>query len=185
MTGAFEKGDKPTLDMVLETRENRAALQLKLLTKFPGKSILSFKLNIPGPVKNNELFRQIFDIGREDILAILVRYGLDIHYQKALDLKTGPELFMMVEAQPQVLKGKMVVLEEETPLGRTYDIDVLTLNERGVRSVSRTELGFASRSCLVCRSDARLCGRNRTHSMEELHEQLEKLMKLERRLRIK
>lgn len=184
MTGTFLKGDKPTLDMVLETRENRAALQLKLLKRFPGKSILSFKLNIPGPVKNNEVIRQIFDIGREDILAGLMQSGLDIDYQNALDLKTGPELFLMVEAQPQVLKEKMVILEEETPLGRIYDIDVLSLNEQGARSVSRTELGFTPRLCLVCRENARLCGRSRAHSMEELYEQLEKMMKLERRLRL-
>lgn len=183
MARVFSKGDEPTLEMVLETRENRAALQRTLLHKFPGFTLLCFKLNIPGPVKNNEVIGQIFAIGREDILARLELYGLDIHYQKSLDLRTGPELFLMVEAQPPVLKEKMVMLEEETPLGRIYDIDVLYLYEQEARSISRTEIGFSSRPCLVCREDAKVCGRSRAHSMEAMHEQMENMMKLERRLR--
>lgn len=184
MVGVFENGQEPTLEKVLETRENRAFLQRTLLDRFPGKTLISFKLNIPGPVKNNDAILKIYEIGREDILAKLTLCGLDIPYQKALDLETGPELFLVVEAQPQALKEIMIMLEDETPLGRIYDIDVLHLDVQGVRSMSRRELGRSSRRCLVCTEDAKVCGRSRAHSIMEMHEQMEQMMKLERRLNI-
>lgn len=184
MVYGFETGDRPTLDEVLNTRENRAGFQHLLLHKFPDHPVISFKLNIPGPVKNNEAIRQIFRIGQEDILAQLNAHRLDICYQKTLDLPTGPELFLVVEAQPWALKKAMTILEEETPLGRLYDIDVLHEEEGEQKSVSRTQLGLPSRRCLVCEKDAKVCGRSRAHTMDEMHDVIRKMMNNERRLKI-
>lgn len=55
--------------------------------------------------------------------------------------------------------------EERHLLGRLFDFDVLRPD--GTK-VSRQELGFPERTCLICSSPAFICGRSRTHSAQEL-----------------
>ena len=58
----------------------------------------------------------------------------------------------------------MIALEE-TKIGRLYDIDVL---EKENTKISRKDLGFPERKCLLCNNPACQCGRSRKHSIEEL-----------------
>lgn len=178
----FREGSTPSLEEVLLNREMRAGFERKLTGTYPGASILAFKLNIPGPVKNNGSIRCIFDLGTEDIEAMLMNSGLEISYKKELDLKTGPELFLAVLASPVSLKTLMVSLEEETPLGRLYDIDVLYDDQGEMKSIGRAQAGFPGRKCFVCEEDAKVCGRSRAHTILEMYDRIEEMMKNERRL---
>ena len=178
----FSEGSRPTLEEVLETREMRAGFEKKLSERYPGDAIISFKLNIPGPVKNNDLIKRIFDIGTADIKAVLFRKEFLIRYEKELNLKTGPEFFLVIKAQPPAVKTEMADLEEETPLGRLYDIDVVFGDEGKLKSIDRTTIGFQKRTCFVCEKDAKVCGRSRAHSISDMHDKIEELLKKERRL---
>lgn len=178
----FSEGSRPTLEEVLETREMRAGFEKKLTEKYPLDAIISFKLNIPGPVKNNDLIKRIFDIGTTDIKASLLRKEFEIKYEKELNLPTGPEFLLAVKAQPDEVKTEMANLEEETPLGRLYDIDVVYDDEGKMESIDRTKIGFPKRTCFVCEKDAKVCGRSRAHGISDMHDKIEELLKKERRL---
>ncbi len=54
MTKLFETGEPQDITAVLESKDARVAFQKKLVTDYPDDSILAVKLNIPGPIKNND-----------------------------------------------------------------------------------------------------------------------------------
>lgn len=173
----FSEGEKPTLEEVLRTREMRMKYQNKLATSHGGHSVLSFKLNIPGPVKNNKTIEWIFRYGTERIEDMLKSESKNVLFRKEIHLSTGPELFLVIEDSGESLKKNTVVLEEEDPLGRLFDIDVLVLQEQSIRMFQRQEFGYPERECLICGCSSKACGRNRTHSIEELHEKMEEILR--------
>ncbi|MEY8292793.1 citrate lyase holo-[acyl-carrier protein] synthase [Carnobacteriaceae bacterium 52-44] len=56
----------------------------------------------------------------------------------------------------------MVNIEENHPLGRLFDLDVLMLDQNNeVQGKSRTKLGLPVRRCFLCERPAKDCGRSR------------------------
>ena len=73
-------------------------------------------------------------------------------------------MFLIVDDNIKHIKKLMIEIEENS-LGRIYDIDVLNgLGEK----ISRSDLGYENRKCLICNEDVFICMRNKTHSYEEL-----------------
>ncbi|HSL87013.1 MAG TPA: citrate lyase holo-[acyl-carrier protein] synthase [Bacteroidales bacterium] len=179
----LKAGVKPALEEVLKTRENRARFQETLAEKYPGKTVIAFKLNIPGPVKNNKVIEDIFSIGMEDLMEELSAYKVSILYKKTVDLSTGPEAFYVADLHLYNVKKLMIHLEDEKVLGRLYDFDVFSSENDKVVTRSRGEIGYEDRKCLVCSKPARVCGRNRTHSIDEMHERIIELLQNEPRLK--
>ncbi len=68
------------------------------------------------------------------------------------------------------LKANMLQIESAHPLGRLFDLDVIGL---GGLSISREELGHSKRKCLLCKQDAHICSRSRSHSVEEIIRQIQ------------
>lgn len=62
----------------------------------------------------------------------------------------------------------MVEFEETHPFGRLIDIDIVILKEGMVVPVSREAFNYAPRQCFICEQTAKVCARNRKHSLEEL-----------------
>lgn len=178
----FSEGSQPSLEEVLQTRENRVRFQETLAVRYSPDTVISFKLNIPGPVKSNESIQKIFSVGRVDILEALTVMKCDILYGKEMNLNTGPELFLVVKASLHEVKSVMIGLEEEKALGRLYDLDVFMAKGDEIRTMSREELGFSERRCLICGKSAKECGRNRTHEISDMHEKIMEIMKAESRL---
>lgn len=81
---------------------------------------------------------------------------------------TGYEGYLVVKADGYQVKKLMIALEE-TKIGRLYDIDVL---EKENTKISRKDLGFPERKCLLCDNPACQCGRSRKHSIEELRKKI-------------
>ena len=81
---------------------------------------------------------------------------------------------MLVKGNPIELKKAMIELEDGTKLGRLFDIDVI--NSKG-NKISRLELGMAPRKCIVCDEIAHVCSRSRAHSVEEMLEYINKVIK--------
>ena len=161
-------GDPVTLTEMLDQREMRAAMLDELASRYPKDTILCFKLNIPGPIKNNELITRIFDDGMLRIKEVLhdpVLCSLTID-------KTGPELILRLAEGPRCVKEKMIRLEEASPIARLYDIDIFF---KGV-AISRETLGLKERPCFICCGPAKACARSRAHSVEAMLDKIEQLV---------
>ncbi len=182
MTSKFLRdGTRPALDEVLKNRENRSRFQKALAVKNPGKTVIAFKLNIPGPVKKNEAIMKIFRIGLTDLKEILQNETISVLYEKIVDLSTGPEAYLVADERILKVKRLMLSLENESILGRLYDLDVFSFEGEDIITLSRTDLGQEERQCLICNKPAKECGRNRTHSVEAMHMQIAKLVSKETR----
>lgn len=184
MNITFTAGEAPSLLTVLAVREKRTLLQEKLCHKYPSHSLIAYKLNVPGPVKNNATIQRIFQIGKEDLYEVVRRAGWEVVALKEINAATGPELFLVVSADARKVKAETILLEEETPLGRIFDLDVLYSedDQRGrAVSLKRSALGFPERSCFLCAAPAKECGRSRQHTVEELQERMTFLIQEERR----
>lgn len=171
----FEVGDRPSFEKVLLARENRWNVQQKLLEKY-SLPLLSFKLNIPGPVKNNRTIYKIFLKGCCQIRHMLMVNKWDIVFEKHWNFPTGPEYICIVNMkEPIELKRKTIELEEK-PLGRLYDIDIVIKDGNQMVKLSRTELGFDERKCFICNKSAKICGRSRAHSVKEMQMKLSEII---------
>ena len=88
----------------------------------------------------------------------------------------GPELMELVGLAPEELKRRMTGIEQDHPLGRLADLDVLGRGDAAPRSVSRTELGLPPRRCLICDGEAKSCARSRAHTVHEMQEKIAEII---------
>ena len=152
-----------TLDQVLEARERRAEAQRAMLTQ-TGAPVISFCMNIPGPVKNSPLIRRAFREGLSRLEDALAEQKKKVLHRALTDAVTGCEALLAVEGETKELKEICVDLEDEDDLGRLFDLDVVTAGE----SLSREDLGLPPRPCLICGAPGRGCASRRVHPVAEL-----------------
>lgn len=148
------------LAQVLEAREQRVFRQQALLAQY-GLPLVSFSMNIAGPVKNTPLIRRGFLWGKRMLVEQLSLSGIAIAHEEQTDAVTGCEGLFVVDAKPERLKRITGSIEDHAPLGRLYDMDVIGTD--GMK-LNRPE----PRRCLICGQPARECARSRAHSVEEL-----------------
>jgi holo-ACP synthase CitX len=162
----FSTGKTVTLDEALKNKEWRVDRLSDLSEQFPTCTLVSVKLNIPGPIKNNPDIQQIF-------LSIWPDLTKNSQKQKLfIERKTGPEGFLVCAAKADKVKQEMIQLEEKQPLGRLFDLDVY--DESG-RQFSRSDLEQPVRKCFVCASPAKECARSQRHSKEEISAAINKI----------
>lgn len=163
-------GPAVQLLQMLDAREKRVKLQKELLTKFPQKTVLSFCLNIPGPIKTSTVLLEMF----EELEQEIIRVCIDIPCLEKMKIlsETGFELLLVFDCPALELKQFMVTIEENHPYGRLADLDVVIMEDQELKSISRSVLNAPKRKCLICESDAKVCGRSRTHTVEELQVQI-------------
>lgn len=162
------QGIEITLEDMLQCREHRFQIQQELLQNHPC-SLISFSLNIPGPVKTNPALRRLFTEGTHAITDSLTRNHLEIKEQRIFQAVTGDEMFLSVEGSAATLKALMMQIEENHPLGRLFDMDVLDANGR---KLSRPSY----RKCLLCDRQAQECARSRRHAVSKLQEKIQELL---------
>jgi len=145
-----------TLQDILLAREQRAAKQKQLLAQYRCP-LISFTMNIAGPVKTSPLIERGF---REGLLAL---EGLDaaILFRESMELPTGCEAYFSVDMDAGTLKAFCTKIEEATPLGRLFDMDVLDVDGHKLER-------HGQRGCIVCGAPGRGCAASRAHSVEEL-----------------
>lgn len=160
--------DTVTITDMMNCRERRANLQTELIQQYQAP-VLSFCMNIPGPVKTDGTIAKAFDIGKEQIYNALLAENISINKQIEIREKTGDELILSVDSDSCSLKRLMSVIEETHPLGRIFDIDII--DESGSK-LSRSTY----RTCLLCGKQAQECARSRTHSVEELFEKIHEMI---------
>ena len=162
------QGIKVGIDEVLNCREKRVAIQNEMIRKYK-KPVISFTMNIPGPIKTNNEIKKAFDIGKNLILEKLKENNITILEIQELNENTGNELFISVNSLAKKIKNITVSIEEASELGRLFDMDVIDIN---FEKLSRESF----RKCLICEEQAQECGRSRKHSVEELQNKVEKIL---------
>ena len=157
------------LSAMLAAREARALLQRDLLARFH-VPLLSYTLNIPGPVKTSAVIRRAFDAGLDALAAALAERNIPCIAREERHEATGDEAILALRGVPEEIKSIAVHLEETHPLGRLFDMDVLdAAGEKITRPIPRR--------CLLCGRQAQDCARSRRHSVTQLQEAVVQLLR--------
>lgn len=164
------KCDKVTLPEVLNFRELKAGIQNELLSRGENGIVASLGMNIPGPVKSGPSIFRAFQEGMRCLEQLIASQRGNILAKVVLEEKAGyAVIFLLGKIDHRKLKKDAVMLEENHYLGRIFDIDIL--NSSG-EALTREMVGADKRTCLLCSKNAKECGRNRTHSAEELQQKV-------------
>lgn len=148
---------KITLEQMLLARDRRASRQAALLSRY-GRPVISFTMNIAGPVKDSPLIHYAFRSGLRQLEALpCAQLCREVIFEP-----TGPEALLVYETQDaRLLKAFCIRLESEGEAGRLFDLDVLDANgEKLSRETGRT--------CLVCGGPVSVCSRSRAHGLEAI-----------------
>ena len=152
---------------LLLAREERAARQKELLEIY-NATLISFTMNIPGPVKNSPLITAGFLLGVQLLEAQLRPF---LYGEDRIDSPTGCQGYYVLREDPYRVKDICTRLEDSSPIGRLFDFDVLTPTGE---KLSRSR----PRSCLLCGEDARICRRRGSHSLSDLEGEVQRLLQL-------
>jgi len=153
-----------SLEQMLVAREDRAARQSAALARF-GQPLVSISVVMPGPMKDGSLPRHVLELAQQQLIALARRRKWPVLSREVRRPETGPEAIYVIAVKPVVLKAATVELEDEHPLGRLWDLDVIA---PGQGKLSRRALALPARRCLVCDRPAFECGRSRRHPLDEL-----------------
>lgn len=165
-------GHQVELSEMLDGRERRAWVQRRLLENYQ-KTLICFTLNIAGPVKVFPLSEEAFSIGRKRINDALEQAKMHVLEEEILPCSYGMEAYWVVQEDALEIKRILTEVEEETPLGRLFDIDVLWPNGS---KVSRQDIGYPPRTCIICGEPASDCAGGRVHSVDELQEKMAEII---------
>ncbi|MBR4020717.1 MAG: [Firmicutes bacterium] len=168
----WENARPVTLMELLDARENRVMHQRKLLETYGGV-LVSMTLNIPGPVKDKEIYRKALEYGMEKLEAAFAPEV--VLHREIRHLKTGSEGYLVIDEagmDMRSVKETAISIEDQDDLGRIFDIDVMS--EKG--GISRTDLGHPGRKCLLCGADAKVCARAQRHPMTDLMKKIENIL---------
>ena len=181
-----------TLDELLRSRDERAALQLSFLREHPEGTLLCLTVQLPGEVKRDERSAAVAEAG----VAALREMFPERSFELLRDLPTGFEGYFVVPLEPLDAKRAACCIEDEHPLGRLMDIDVIVASESAsspvqasaqapapamapglcARPIPRSAIGAPERRCLICSRPARYCMRARTHTTAELLAAIDELL---------
>ncbi|MBR4193089.1 MAG: citrate lyase holo-[Oscillospiraceae bacterium] len=149
-----------TLTEILIAREDRVAIQNALLEEYH-VPVVSFTMNIAGPVKVTGLSHRAFLWGMEQLRLGFLQNKMKVRKEFSRHLPTGDEGYFAVDAPAEAVKALCVELEEASAAGRLYDMDVIGTEGK------KLERG-SERPCIVCHKPGRECASRRLHSVAEL-----------------
>lgn len=153
-----------TLQEILEAREQRAARQQALLAQYQ-KPLICFTMNIPGPEKQSRDIAIGFAVGNWLLRDQLREYPV-VHKELHREI-TGNTAFYVVDLPARQLKQLAIEIEDTDPIGRLFDMDVIDTDGS---KLTREDLGFGRRKCLLCDNDAAICARSRAHGLDQLQD---------------
>ena len=153
-----------TFTEALSERERRFRYQTALLSSWDAP-LISFTVVTPGVNKNTDAAHWAFHIGLQALEACLNAAGMRILHREFATAAIGPCAYYVVPCESLALKRLVVEIEENHPQGRLFDFDVI---ESEGNRVSRQELGFPPRACLLCARPYFECMRDRSHSVQSL-----------------
>ena len=135
---------------ILRCREEKSNLIKKYINDY---QVITLKANVVG---NNKCIKEAY-ILLSYFDKLIEKYSIE---KKVLDNLDGPTIVYLCN-KSICLKETMVLYEENDKLGRFVDIDVYY---NSINSINRNKL----RKCYLCEKPAFVCGRNKSHSQEEI-----------------
>ena len=84
------KGQEVVLTDMLACRERRVNIQNEYIQRYHCP-VISFCMNIPGPIKTNEQIKKAFLSGKEALFAVLQKENIPILTQTEFDEKIGTD----------------------------------------------------------------------------------------------
>ena len=149
-----------TLTDILTAREERVAIQNALLSEYK-VPVISFTMNIAGPVKVTALSHRAFLWGMEQLRLGFIQNRLAVKKEYTRSLPTGDEGYFAIDAPAERVKALCVEIEEAKRIGRFFDMDVIGADG------NKLERG-RERDCIVCHKPGRDCASRRLHTVAEL-----------------
>lgn len=162
-----------TLEELLNARDERAAYEKQLLQRYKGACLVVFTVVIPGADKTTPEAARLFTAGISALGGFLRRYELVPLFYEAREPAAGYEAYVVLKTDASFLKMELVKLESAKPYGRLWDMDVISA--KGVH-LSREDVGFSERGCIVCGKAGRACASRRLHPIEEVQKAYMKLV---------
>ena len=156
------EGTEIDLIQMLDCRERRGFIQNELLGKYHCP-VISFCMNIPGPIKTNPQIREAFLTGLAALTTALEEASITVLQSYDIAELTGDEWIAAVDADSAKVKELTMEIENRHPFGRLFDIDVI-----GVDGVKLSRPRY--RKCLICGKQAQECARMRAHSVPQMQE---------------
>lgn len=155
-----------TLSQMLDARDERVRKQKNILNRFK-YPLISFTMNIAGPIKTSPLIERSFFEGVK-LLKESLPQGSIVHQN--IDIKpTGCEAIFSVKYEAQKLKDMCSSIEESLSIGRLFDMDVIAADGSKLERKK-------PRSCFVCGAPGMACAAGRVHPVSELQAVTEKIM---------
>jgi len=149
-----------TLSEILLAREERVAIQNALLAEYK-VPVISFTMNIAGPVKVTALSHRAFLWGLEQLRLGFLQNRMTVKKEYSRSLPTGDEAYFAVDAPAERVKALCVEIEEANRMGRFFDMDVIGTDG------NKLDRG-SERDCIVCHKPGRDCASRRLHTVAEL-----------------
>ncbi|MBR1803754.1 MAG: citrate lyase holo-[Muribaculaceae bacterium] len=159
-----------TLDQLLASREHRHDKQMALLSDHPRHTLVCLTVIMPGPVKRNSHSLIVANAAMTAVLECFRGTLIDV---EVCDLVTGYEAYLVTTLSNEQAKRATCKIEDEHPLGRLFDLDVITPTGE---PLSRTSIGHDNRRCLLCDNEARYCMRNHTHSQADIQQAIAQMI---------
>ena len=142
---------------------------MELLSRYPDKTLLCMTVIMPGTIKRNTDSLTVAASAMKALRELTPR----VKIVQELDLETGYEAYALTDIDELSAKEMACDIEENTPLGRLFDIDII--DKQGV-PISRESIGRPPRRCIVCENEARYCMRNHSHTQQEIQERIKQLI---------
>ena len=149
-----------TLSEILTAREERVAIQNALLAEYR-VAVISFTMNIAGPVKVTALSHRAFLWGMDQLRLGFLQNKMQVKKEFSRHLPTGDEGYFAIDAPAERVKALCVEIEEANRMGRFFDMDVIGTDGRKLERDSE-------RDCIVCHKPGRDCASRRLHTVSEL-----------------
>lgn len=159
-----------TLEQLLAARDARYELQQQLRRDYPQATLIVLTVVLPGKVKRCD---DSLTIARAAVEQVEKACAGSVEHRLERDLETGFEAYWLVSHDQFDVKRLLVNIEEEHPLGRLFDLDVIGTDGA---PLSRQCVGKPARRCLLCDNEARFCMRNKTHTYDEILQKIREMI---------
>ena len=162
------QGQEVTITDMMFCRDRRVQIQNEFIEKYQ-KPVISFCMNIPGPIKTTPLIRKGFEAGKDALLHALSAANMEVLESRVFHDITGDEMLLCVDAPAKKIKDLTQQIEESHPYGRLFDMDGI-----GTDGMKLSRPSY--RKCLICDCQAQECARARRHSISEMQDKIEEIL---------
>lgn len=159
-----------SLDDALASRDRRLEWQQRHFSTSPAATLVVATVVAPGEYKLTPETSAVADAMAE---ALESQFGERIITISRHAFVSGHEIWLTLSCPADEAKREAVAIEDNHPLGRLFDIDVI-LPE--LRPLGRGDIAMAPRRCLLCDNEARFCMRARRHTPGEIRQHIENLI---------